>query len=267
MNIKDILSKIPNSSGAGYFTVHLQSMDKDVRIKHLTVNDQKVISKLSIDDGAGTFASEGDLAKIAIAEENSLEQIELDKIDVRDFFILCCALRKENYIDEFTVKYRCDKCEEQFDKKLDFDRLIQLATEYELDKTEAIIKTAVGDMKAIISIPTQIDLIMLEMYYDRVSKTRDVTKAEKFIDYIICCITNVFFKNDEGEWEETTDFANLEFLEKVAFIQEIKSNIEDVSKLFNDIGMITSEFFYEIECPSCKNKISSFMDTSDFFIL
>lgn len=267
MKIKDIISRIPNKEGAGYFTVFLPSLDRELRIRHLSVNDQKIISKLSIDEGTGTFASEGDLAKIAIAEENSLDPIELELIDVRDYFILCCALRKENYIDEFGVKYQCSKCEDVFEKTLDFSRLIKLASEYELKKTDAVIKTAVGEMKVEISLPTQINLIMLEMYYERVAKTRDVTSAEKYIDYIICCINKVYFKNDADEWEEAEEFSELEFLDKVAFIQKVEANIEEVSRLFNDIGMITSEFFYEIECPTCKNKIRAFMDTSDFFTL
>jgi hypothetical protein len=267
MNTKDILKRLPNDTGAGYFTVHLQSMDKDIRVRHLSVNDQKIISKLSIDEGGGTFASEGDLAKIALTEENSLEPIELEKIDVRDFFILCCAIRKENYMDPFAVRYKCEKCEDEFDKSLDFDRLVQLASEYELSTTEAVIKTKAGDMKVHIGIPAQLDLVMLEMYYERVAKTRDVTSAEKFVDYIICCMTKAFFKNDEDQWEEMEDFAKKEFLEKVDFVQSVQANIEEVSKLFNDIGMITSEFFYEVECPTCQNKIRSFMDTSDFFTL
>lgn len=267
MNTSQILKNIPNKDGAGYFTVHLPSLDKTLRIRHLTVNDQKIISKLSIDEGQGTFASEGDLAKISITEVNSLDPIELDVIDVRDFFVLCCALRKENYIDDFTVQYRCQKCEESFERTLEFDRLIKLASEYEAKVEDAIIKFANGEMKVRIGIPKQLDLVMLEMYYDRIAKTRDVTGAEKYVDYIICCMTNAYFKNDSDEWEEADDFATKEFLQKISFIQDIGASIEGISKLFNDIGMITAEFFYEVECPNCTNKIKSFMDTSDFFIL
>ncbi len=267
MNTSEILKKIPNKDGAGYFEVTLPSLDKQLRIRHLSVNDQKIISKLSIDEGQGTFASEGDLAKISIAEVNSLEPVELDNIDVRDFFVLCCALRKENYIDEFSVQYNCNKCEDTFEKTIDFSRLIEAATEFVPKTEDAVIKTFVGDMKVTIGIPSQLDLIMLEMYYDRVAKTRDVTPAEKYVDYIICCMNKAFFKNDADEWEEADDFVKKEFLQKIEFIQDIKANIEGISKLFSDIGMITAEFFYEIECPTCGNKIHSFMDTSDFFTL
>lgn len=267
MKTQDILKKVANKEGAAFFTVTLPSLDKTLRIRHLSVNDQKIISKLSIDEGAGTFASEGDLAKIAIAEENSLEPVELEKIDVRDYFILCCALRKENYMDEFGVRYRCDKCEDEFEKDIDFDRLIEAASEYELKITETVVKTSAGEMKVDLGIPAQLDLVMLEMYYDRVAKTRDVTHAEKFVDYIICCMTNAYFKNDDDQWEEMEDFKTKEFLEKVSFVQDIKANIEEISKLFNDIGMITAEFFYDVDCPTCKNKLRAFMDTSDFFTL
>lgn len=273
MNLRDILNRVPNKEGAGYFAVALPTMGKELRIRHLSINDQKIISKLSIDEGNGTFASEGDLAKIALAEENSLEPVDLEKIDVRDFFILCCAIRKENYIDEFTVNYTCENCDESFEKNLDFDRLIELASEYQLKTTEAEISSKAGLMKVDIGIPAQLDLVMLEMYYDRVAKTREVTPAEKFIDYIICCMNKVYFKAEgaeddaESAWEELEDFTKMEFLQKIEFMQSIKANIEQVSKLFNDIGMITAEFFYEIECPTCKKKIRAFMNTSDFFLL
>jgi len=50
MNAKEILKNIPNREGAGYFTSPLSSMKKDLRIRHLSVNDQKIISKLAIND-------------------------------------------------------------------------------------------------------------------------------------------------------------------------------------------------------------------------
>lgn len=267
MNIQDILKRIPNNTGAGYFTVPLKSLDKELRIKHLSVNDQKIISKLSIDDNTGTFASEADLAKISIAEVNSLEPIELDNIDVRDYFILCCAIRKENYMDDFIIKFKCKQCEHEFDKDLDFSKMIALATDFEIKLKEAEIKTSLGDMKVTIGIPKQLDLIMLEMYYNRVAKTRDVTTAEKYIDYIIVCMKQAYFKNDTDQWEEVEDFIKMEYLDKVEFMQNIKANIEDISKLFAEIGMITNEFFYDIDCPKCKEKNKPFLDTSDFFTL
>lgn len=267
MKTKDILKRIPNKEGAGYFTVYLPSMDKELKIRNLSVNDQKIISKLAVANDGTMFASESDLAKIALAENNCLNGVELDEIDVRDYFILCCALRKENYMDEFEVNYTCPQCEEEFHKPLDFDRIIKSATEYEASYDEAFIKTKFGEMKVTIGLPPQTDLIMLEMYYAKVGRTRDVAMSERYVDYIICCMESVCFKNDADEWEEAEDFREMSYLEKVGFIQEVESNIEQVSKLFNDIGLITSKFFYDIDCPNCGNKIPSFMDTSDFFVL
>lgn len=267
MNTKDIIKRIPNKEGAGYFTVYLPSMDKELKIRNLSVNDQKIISKLAVSNDDTLFASESDLAKIALAENNCLNNIELDDIDVRDFFILCCALRKENYMDEFAINYTCHTCEEQFTRNLDFERLIQAATEYKDEHEETEIKTNAGPMKVTIGLPPQSDLIMLEMYYARVAKTRDVSMTEKYVDYIICSMKNVAFKNEAEEWEIVSDFTEMNFLEKVSFVQAAGANIEEISKLFNDIGLITSKFFYDLDCPNCGAKVKTFMDASDFFVL
>lgn len=267
MNIKSVLSNIPNKEGAGYFTVFLPTLDKEVRIRHLSVNDQKIISKLAIEDNPTTFASEADLAKISIVETNSLEPIELEQIDVRDYFILCCALRKENYMDEFKVEYSCPKCTEDFFETIDFAKLIENATEYEQVITKKEISSGAGNTRVTVGIPAQLDLIMLEMYYARIAATRDVTPAEKYVDFVICCIKDIEMETSDGVWESVEDFKTLSYLAKVEFIQQIKCNIESVAKLFNDIGMITSNFFYDIKCPNCGNKLNTFMDTSDFFML
>lgn len=267
MNTTEILKNIANKEGAGYFTVFLPSLGKQVRIKHLTINDQKIISKLAIDENASIFASESDLAKIALVETNSIDPIDLESIDVRDYFILCCALRKENYMDQFVVNYTCDKCSEEFKEPIDFDVLIENAKEFEPKYEIVDIETKnIGTIKVELGIPNQLDLVMMEMYYTEVAKTREVSSAEKYVDYVICCIKNI--QHDvEGIYADVEDFKTMHYLEKVGFIQNIQSNIETIAKLFNDVGLVTSEFFYDIECPNCKNKLKTFMDVSDFFML
>jgi hypothetical protein len=266
MNTKDIIKNIPNKEGAAFFSVYLPSMDKDLRIKHLSINEQKIISKLSISEDTNIFASEADLAKIAVVEVNSLEPIELYGMDLRDFFILCCALRKENYINPLSIDYTCPKCQESFDESIDFDLLIENATEFEKEIKTTSLKTSAGEAQIHIGIPNHVDLVMLEMYYDRVGKTRDVVPTEKYIDYVICCIKKIEFKNEDA-WEEVEDFTEMAYLDKVGFMEEIGADIEEIAKSFGDVGMLTSEFFYPIKCPNCKNELSTFVDTSDFFVL
>lgn len=267
MKTTDILKNISNKEGAGYFSVFLPSLEKTVRIRHLSINDQKIISKLAIEENTSVFASEADLAKISIVETNSLDPIDLETIDVRDYFILCCALRKENYMDEFKVNYECPKCTEEFVEPIDFSRLIEAAKDFEAVIKEEIVMTNNGEAKMLIGIPKQMDLIMLEMYYNRIAQTRDVTAAEKYVDYVICCIQDIMYKNGDDVWEAVEDFADMSFIDKTEFVQAIKANIEQLSRLFSDIGMITSEFFYDVPCPNCKHEIATFMDTSDFFML
>lgn len=267
MNTKEILKNIPNKEGSGYFTVFIPSLEKDIRIRHLSVADQKVISKLSIDESPTTFASESDLAKLAVAETNAIDPVSLDNLDVRDFFILCCALRKENYMDSFTVKYGCKACDHEFEEAIDFDVLIENAKEFEIEDKEEIIGTKkVGDIKVKLGIPSQMDLIMLEMYYAEVAKTREISMAEKYIDYVICCIKELSVLKDE-KYVAADDFPEMHYLEKVAFIQSLGANIEQIAKLFNEIGLVTSEFFYDMKCPNCSTDVKTFMDISDFFML
>lgn len=267
MNKADILKRIPNKEGAGFFSVFLPSLGIDLKMRHLSINDQKIISKLSVSEDSSLFASEADLAKIALAEENSLEEVDLTQIDLRDYFILCCALRKENYINPLAMSYKCQRCSEQVNHNVDFARLITAASEFELVDKDTEVKTSAGEAKLVVGIPHQMDLVMMEMYYDRIAQTRTVTMTEKYVDYIVCCIKSVEFKNDAGEYEPMADFLTMDYLEKLQFLQEIKVDIEELTKLFADIGIMTAEFFYDIQCPNCKNEIKSFVDTSDFFVL
>jgi len=275
MNVKDILANIPNNAGAGYFTVYLPSMDKELRIRHLGIKDQKIISKLAINENRVLFASESDLAKLALIESNALESIDLEDIDIRDYFILCCAIRKENYLNNFNINIKCNKCNNEFDIDLDFKRLIESATEFESEISEKIIDSNAGKMNLKIGLPKQVDLIMLEMYYNTIAETRDVSVSEKYIDYIIACIQEISIENAELKdkdseeiiWDVIEDFNELEFIEKIEFVQKLNPNIEELSKIFSDVGIITSNFFYDVKCPLCKEKMSTFMDTSDFFML
>ena len=122
MKLSTALQNIQNERQTNTVTVYMPSLHKDIKIRSLTTDDLKTLSRIGV---FNEFDLNNELLKLylfdkLLAEDKSTCPLNSDNLTQLDFLSFIISLRKL-LNNELMFEFTCQECETQFQHKLDLE--------------------------------------------------------------------------------------------------------------------------------------------------
>ena len=122
MKLSDALKDIQNERNANTITIYMPSIHKDVRIRSLTTDDLKTLSRIGV---FNEFDLNNELLKLflfdkLLAEDKNSCPISADTMTMLDFLSFIISIRKL-LNNELSFEFTCQQCETRFQHVLDLE--------------------------------------------------------------------------------------------------------------------------------------------------
>lgn len=282
MKLSDALQNIQQEREGNTITVYMPSIHQDVKIKSLTTDDLKTLSRIGV---FNEFDLNNELLKLylfdkLLAEDKDTCPINSDNLTQLDFLSFIISLRKL-LNNELAFEFTCQACETQFQHKLDLEaEFSNFIFNYEpktlifekLDNSNNIWKF---ELKSF----TMKDYLYYRYYIEKLKEidmnNPDLLNEEKFLRPML--YISKIYKNDEEieDWNEQLLGTKIKFFNSLPaeliidptgndesddFLSQFIKNNFDEEKFIKAIDEI------EVKCPNpdCEESYTGLYTFDDF---
>lgn len=271
MNQGDILKALDQQFSTNVSSIFINSLNKEVAFRDITLKEQKTLTKLIIDnDGREDIIYEATLAMIkSLCLDESFDSLDLTEFDRLKILML---LYRQNFFDN-KIKYTCEYCNHNGEAELNFDEIVEKLNDIDVTDKNTEIITNTHKFIFTLGFPNvkNVRAYFKQMYKEK--KDKNVINKLGSIDYIDLFIKNI-------EIENLTDSSTLSINLLGHSINDVELILEKLPQgiLLNKSGnsildSITKNFLSIINtsvlnniCGNCGKEIGLNIGFSDFFL-
>jgi len=273
MNQKDILSALDKQFSTNVTSIFVNSLNREVSFRDVTVKEQKTLTKIIIDnEGREDIIYESTLAMIQALtldkEFDSLDMSEFDRLKI------LLALYRQNFFNN-KVKYSCKSCGHEGSYELNFDSIIESLDKSDVSDKLLSIDTSSHAFEFTAGFPNvkNVRSYLKQMYKEK--KDKNVVNKLSSIDYVDLFIKDmkVINKTDASSEPISIDFRNLSINDVEEILQKLpqgvllnRSGDSMMDKLTKEFLSLISSSFSTNKCGNCGEEINLNIGFSDFFL-
>jgi hypothetical protein len=270
LQYQDILAALKNHAHSSVFAIYVPSLKRSVAFRQITVEEQKFISKRSIEDGSNKKNTyETFVALIArLCVDKTLKVADLTELD--RIKILIELFRKNYNIDKYSVT--CPECSHEFTATIDFGTILEEFDNFDLTEFIHEVESESSKCKyAFHMLPPTIKRI--REYNAHCAENKSEAEVEPFerSDFYKTFIVGIdVMPQDELQPKIAIDATQFNF----AQFDELLGNMP-VDAIFSEKGMVgalVSKYINkianiksDISCPNCGHKIEGAVSPTSFF--
>lgn len=271
MNHKDILSALDQQFSTNVNTVLVNSLNKEISFREVTVKEQKTLTKIIIDnEGREDVIYEATLAMI----QSLCLTEEFDVLDINEFdrIKLVLALYRQNFFNN-KFNYECNSCGNKDIREIDFDIILEQLDKIDLADKVFDISNSTHTFSFTINFPKikRVRSYLKQLTLEKNSKNvKNKLSSTDYIDLFIKSM-KIINKNDNSEIDVNFEEYNINDVEEIIskLPQGIFMNRNDVclvEKITKDFLAVVDSSFNKTTCSKCGCDISLEVGLADFFM-
>lgn len=271
MDNTELLNALKNEFSASVIPVYLNSLEKEVGFREISVLEQKVLSKTIIANEERSDVIYD--AQIALMQKLCLDDtLDISTLTEFDRIKILLELYQSNFKSN-TIEMECPVCKNKTEFKLDFDKTIKNLNKIKLIDYNITEKNSNHEITFTVNFPSIRRLQEYRAYQTKLSSKYSSAVQDFSFDMIDLFIKKIKIKNLKTDNVTDIDVYSLAYSDYMDILDIIPqdflySNKSKVAKLIRDkITQPLEDAFVSLRCPHCNNVIKSMGSINSFFTL